>query len=69
MKYIITESKLEETITNYFYELFPVDNIHSTNPYEYDETGEEGHDETRVEFYIGDYGDEETCFRLSMVLG
>lgn len=63
MKYIITESKLEKSITNYFYELFPIDNINSTHPYEYnDETGEEGDDETRVEFYIDDYGDEETCF-------
>jgi hypothetical protein len=55
---------MEETINNYFYELFPVDNINSTHPYEYnDETGEEGDDENRVEFFIGDYNDEETCFR------
>jgi hypothetical protein len=64
MKYLITESKLEETIINYFYKLFPVDNIHSTNPTDYDgENGENYDDETRVEFYIGDYGDEDTCFR------
>lgn len=64
MKYIITESKLEETIINYLYELFPVDNINSINPLEsnYDDN-EEWEDETRVEFYIGDYGDEYTCFR------
>ena len=64
MKYIITESKLESAIMDYFDELFDVSNINSTNPYDYDEdTGEEGEDENRVEFYIGDYGDEETCFR------
>ena len=64
MKYIITESRLEETITNYLYELFDVDNIHYTVPYEYDdETGEEGDDNTRMEFYMGDYENDDTCFR------
>jgi hypothetical protein len=64
MKYIITESKLETAIIEYINVLFPVDNINSTNPTEYDdETGENYDDETRVEFYIGDYGDEDTCFR------
>ena len=63
MKYIITESKLDKAVTNYLYEMFPVDNIHSTNPIEYDdETGWEGEDENRVLFYIGDYGDENNCF-------
>jgi hypothetical protein len=58
MKYVITESKLEQTIINYLNELFDVDNIHSLNPYEYDdETGEEYDDDTRVVFYIGDYED------------
>lgn len=58
MKFIITESRLEETIINYLDELFDVDNINYFNPYEYDdETGEEYDDETRVEFYIGDYED------------
>jgi hypothetical protein len=33
-------------------------------PYEYDdETGEEGDDMTRMEFYIGDYENDDTCFR------
>ena len=64
MKYIITESRLEETITNYLDELFDVDNINYTVPYEYnDDTGEEYDDDTRMEFYIGDYGDDDTCFR------
>ena len=64
MKYLITESKLEETITNYLYKLFDVDNVNSTNPYEYDEdTGEEWQDDNRVEFYLGNYMDDNTCFR------
>ena len=64
MKYVITESRLEETITNYFDEIFDVDNIHYTVPYEYnDDTGEEGDDDTRMEFYIGDYENDDTCFR------
>ena len=63
-KYGINESKLDEFITNYLYELFDVDNIHYTVPYEYDdETGEEGDDDTRMEFYIGDYENDDTCFR------
>jgi hypothetical protein len=65
MKYVITESRLEETITNYFDEIFDIDNIHYVNPLEYDdETGEEWDDDNRVLFYIGDYeGDDEGCFR------
>ena len=64
MKYIITESKLDETITNYIDELFDIDNIHYINPLEYDdETGEEWDDNNRVVFYIGDYeGEDDGCF-------
>jgi hypothetical protein len=66
MKYIISESRLDETITNYLDGLFNVDNIYSTYPYEYDdETGEEGDDETRIEFYIGDYENDDTCYKVS----
>lgn len=65
MNYIITESKLEETIMNYLDSLFDIQNLNWTHPYDYDdETEEEGEDENRIEFYIGDYeGDEEGCFR------
>lgn len=64
MKYLITESKLEETITNYINELFDVDDINWTHPIEYgEEYGEEWDDTNRVEFYIGDYqGEGEGCF-------
>jgi hypothetical protein len=65
MKYVITESKLEGTIMNYLDELFDIDDLHWTHPYDYDdETEEEGEDENRIEFYIGDYeGTDEGCFR------
>ena len=65
MKYVIKESRLEETITNYLNELFDVDNINYHYPYEYDdETGEEGEDENRVNFFIGDYDDgDNDCFK------
>lgn len=63
MKYVITESRLSETITNYLDEIFDTENVHVTYPYEYDEeTGEEGDDETRMKFYIGDYEDDNQCF-------
>ena len=65
MKYLITKSKLEGTIMNYLDELFDIQDLHWTHPYDYDdETGEEGEDENRIEFYIGDYeGTDEGCFR------
>ena len=63
MKYIISESKLEKTIINYFDEIFPVDEIYSTHPYDEFDDGTEGEDENRIEFYKGDYGDEDTVFR------
>lgn len=64
MKYIITESQMDNNIMNYLDELFRIQDLNWTHPYDYDEeTGEEGEDENRIEFYIGDYGDEETCFR------
>jgi hypothetical protein len=64
MKYLITESKLEETITNYLDSIFDVDDINWTHPPEYDEeTGEEWDDNNRIVFYIGDYeGEDEGCF-------
>jgi len=64
MKYVITESKLEESIVYYINELFDINDIHWTYPLEYDdETGEESDDTSRMIFYIGDYyGEEEGCF-------
>lgn len=65
MKYLITESKLESAIINYLDEIFPVEDMNQIHPYEYnDETGEEGEDEYRREFYLGDYDDgDNTCFK------
>lgn len=63
MDYIVGQSQLDELIKKQLYVMFDVDNIHSTSPYEYnDDTGEEYEDSTRIEFYVGDYGDEETVF-------
>jgi len=65
MKYIITESRLNQAIVDYINKLFPIDEINYINPYDYDdETDEEGDDENRVEFYIGDYDEgDNTIFR------
>jgi hypothetical protein len=64
MKYIIAESKLEQTIMNYFDKIFDVENIKYVNPIEDDnETGEEWEDENRLDFYIGDYYDDSSCFK------
>ena len=64
MKYLITESKLEESIVHYINELFDVNNIHWTNPLEQDdETGEEWDDDNRVIFYVGDYEGEDAFFQ------
>lgn len=54
MKYSITESKLESTIYSYINDLFGND-LHFT-AYE-DEDGNEM--DSALEFYFGDYGDEE----------
>jgi len=64
MKYIITESRLEENILHYINELFDVNDINWTNPIEDDdETGEEWEDDSRVVFYVGDYeGEDGGCF-------
>jgi hypothetical protein len=64
MKYLITESKLEESIFNYIDELFDVDNIHWTHPIiDDDETGEMWDDNNRIIFYFGDYmGMDYGCF-------
>jgi hypothetical protein len=64
MKYLITESRLEESILYYINEIFDVNDINWTHPLEYDdETGEEWDDTNRMIFYIGDYnGEEEGCF-------
>lgn len=67
MKYILKESQLEKAIYDYLDDLFPLNNLNWTHPpEESDEQGGWGdEDETRVEFYLGDYNDDETCFRWS----
>jgi hypothetical protein len=64
MKYVITESKLENTIISYLDDLFDIDNISMTHPIEDDELNDEWHeDENRALFYRGDYDDLDSCFR------
>lgn len=64
MKYIISESKLENTVILYLNTIFDVDNMNSHHPFTYeDETGEEGDDETAIVFYHGDWADEKPCFK------
>jgi 3'-phosphoadenosine 5'-phosphosulfate sulfotransferase (PAPS reductase)/FAD synthetase len=61
MKYIIAESRLENIVIEYLNGMFDVSDVNSTNPIEYNhDTREEYEDETRVEFYLGDYEDGET---------
>jgi hypothetical protein len=61
MKYIIAESRLENIVIEYLNGMFDVSNVNYTNPIEYNyDTREEYEDETRVEFYLGDYEDGET---------
>lgn len=58
MKYLITESQLDQAIIKYLDELFQVDDINFHYPLEYDEeTGEEYEDEHRINYFIGDYED------------
>lgn len=64
MKYTITESKLNQAITEYINQHFDVSDIHWTNPEVYDDnTGDTYDDHNIIEFYIGDYqGADEGCF-------
>lgn len=61
MKYIITESKLDEVITKYLDELFDVKNINYIHMPEYDDEDGWNANENVVVFYFGDWGDEEIC--------
>ena len=67
MKYVITESRLNNTIIDYLNQMYDVDDINSTNPYAYDDsTGEEWEDNNIVDFYRGDYNgpyDSDFVFR------
>ena len=56
MKYLILESRLNNSIIDYLNKLYDVSDISWTNPYDYDdETGEEGEDPNTIDFYRGDY--------------
>jgi len=69
MKYIITESKLENFITNYIEDLFSVDEINWANPRMYDpEEMESYEDPNLIEYYIGDYEEGDNIFLDGMVV-
>ena len=59
MKYIITESKLNETIKNYLNSVFPINEMHWTPSLD-DDLNEM---DSAMVFYIGDYDEDETVFR------
>lgn len=59
MKYIITESRLNDAIYDYINELFDVERISWSHPFDYfDNTDTEGEDPTRIEFFFGQQYDE-----------
>ena len=63
MKFIITESRLEENILYYINEIFDVNDINWTHRLDYDDDGYEYEDENQIVFYVGDYeGEDEGCF-------
>ena len=66
MKVLITESQLDAYVFKTLDDMFPEEDVHYVAPYEYDdETGEEGDDECRLLFYLGDYegDDDDGIFR------
>ena len=63
MKYIINENRLEELIYNYIEKMYDVDDINFTNPYKYDDAGNEYEEPNIIEYYSGDYeGSYDTKF-------
>jgi hypothetical protein len=54
MKYIISESKLNHSITEYFDKIFPIDGIDYSHPYVDDGTDDDSEELNVIEYYIGD---------------
>lgn len=64
MKYKIPNDRLYKVIYKYIDDIYTVDDIHWTHPYEYDYfTSEEGEDPCRIVFYKGDYDEGDVLFR------
>lgn len=64
MKYLITESRLEEIIMKYLDSIFPVDEMSYHHPVEYNpEANEEEEDLNRVAYYIGPSLAQDAAFR------
>lgn len=63
---LISESQIDRLVFQYLNTLFDIAEINWTHPYDYDEeSGVEGEDINRIEFYLGNYADGDTCFRWS----
>ena len=60
MKFIIHEDRLEEVIRNFINSNYEVDNIHSNEIHDEDWNPTD----TGMEYYYGDYGDDEIVFML-----
>ena len=54
MKYIITESKLNQVIYDYLDEMFPKELVLSASPYSFDDDGNEYIDKCGINFYFED---------------
>jgi hypothetical protein len=64
MKYIISESKLQNFIINYLEKLFPVEDINWTYAEIFDENDMDYYeDESAIAYYFGDRIDGENVFR------
>jgi hypothetical protein len=63
MKFIITESRMNKIITDYFDEIFNLAEINWTHPLVEDEFSEEYEDTLRTLFYYGSEFDDDVVFR------
>jgi len=62
-KYVISGSRLEKFMDEYFDKIFPMGEISWTYPYVDFEDGSEGEDPNVIEFYLGEYGEDNNIFR------
>ncbi len=64
MKFIITESRINDMVKKHLNLWVDVGNVNWSNPYEVDfETGEDYEDPNRIKFYYGDYSDDDDLFQ------
>lgn len=63
MKYSITENRLHNIIYEYIDNFFSDKEINFSHPYVIFDDGSEGEDEDLIEFYSGDYSEDDMLFR------